>query len=164
MVVAETLLYQGHFTLGRDYNVAEPVLRAGFVIYLLMLPFLAGAIGVAEEKAWGVTDWQMALPPSALKQWSTKMLVTLSTSVILGLALPIALLLAASALGLLDHPESLIPVMPISLVYVIGHLLLTSVVVYAATLSSNTLRAIMLAFAVFFLTVAFMILCGPSRY
>src|SRR5258708_38074005 len=92
----------------------------------------------------------MTLPSSVLKQWSTKMLVTFSTSLILGLVLPVALLRAASALGLLDHPESLIPGVPISLGYVIGQLLLTSLVVYAATLSSNTLRAIMLAFGLLF--------------
>jgi len=150
VAVAGTLLYQRHIAVGGSLDLGELMLVIGFVTYMPLLPFMAGAISVAEEKAWGVTDWHMTLPPSVLKQWSTKMLVTLSTSLILGLMLPIALLLGASILGLLDHPESLIPEMPILLVPVIGHLLLTSVAVYAATLSSNTLRAIMLAFGLLF--------------
>jgi hypothetical protein len=151
VVVAGTVLYQGHFTVGRSLDLGELILPQAFVIYMPLLPFMAGAVGVAEEKAWGVTDWQMTLPPSALTQWSTKMLVTLSTSLILGLVLPIALLLAASVLGLLDRDGSSAPLpMVLVLAAVMGHLLLTSVVVYAATLSSNTLRAIMLAFGLLF--------------
>ena len=61
------------------------VLGGDYLIYVIILPLIAGAISVAEEKGWDLAEWHLTLPPSALKQWSAKMLVALSTSLVLGL-------------------------------------------------------------------------------
>src|SRR5207302_4440095 len=81
-----------------QYPLAEPILGTDFAIYMILIPLIAGALCVAEEKNWGVADWHTTLPPSSLKQWSAKMAVALSTSLILGLLLPAALALAGSSL------------------------------------------------------------------
>ena len=144
VAIAAGLLYQCHILLGDGTNLASLFLGMDFV-YVPVVPFIAGAISVAEEKGWGVADWQLTLPPSALKQWSVKMLVTLSTSLVLGLLLPAALFLAGKEfLGI--HPGEALPQdIHIMAAVVMGHLLLTSVVIYAASLARTTIGAILLS-------------------
>ena len=81
----------------RHREVASRIVGGDIFLYVLILPLIAGAISVAEEKGWGIAEWHLTLPPSALKQWSAKMLATLSTSLVLGLLLPAALFLVAAA-------------------------------------------------------------------
>jgi ABC-type transport system involved in multi-copper enzyme maturation permease subunit len=104
---------------------------------------IAGATSVAEEKGWGIAEWHLTLPPSALKQWSAKMLAALSTSLALGLLLPVALFLAGSVLFSQPNNISSVPPAPELLCWTLGSLLLTSVAVYAGSISNSTLRAIL---------------------
>ena len=57
-----------HHDLGRG------ILGGDFGVFMLILPLIAGAIAVAEEKGWDMAEWHLTLPPSALQQWSAKML------------------------------------------------------------------------------------------
>ena len=119
-----------------------------FVIYVLVLPLVAGAVSVAEEKGWDMAEWHLTLPPSALQQWSAKMLAALSTSLVLGLVLPAILLLVGDALFAKGDALNSLPPASQILCWVLGQLLLTSVAVYAATFCNSTLRAILAAFAI----------------
>jgi len=78
----------------RRPDIAAGIVGGDLLLYVLILPLIAGAISVAEERGWGMAEWHLTLPPSALKQWSAKMLAALSTSLVLGL-------LTCAALGLL---------------------------------------------------------------
>jgi hypothetical protein len=136
-------------------TVAEGVIGGGFLIYIVILPLTAGAIAIAEERGWGMAEWHLTLPPSALKQWSAKMLVALPVSLGLGLLLPTvmyaagAALLGRSSISLSLPPASELPVICAGLGgWVLGQLLVTSVAVYAASFSRNTLRAILTAFVI----------------
>ena len=116
-------------------------------VYALILPLIAGAISVAEERGWGMAEWHLTLPPSALTQWSAKMLATLSTSLVLGLLLPAALFLAADPLFSQPGQGPPCRLLPGS-GWVLAHLLVTSVAVYAASFTKATLRAILAAFVI----------------
>jgi hypothetical protein len=117
-------------------------------IYVMILPLIAGATSLAEEKGWGIAEWHLTLPPSALKQWSAKMLATLSTSLALGLLLPIALFFAGQLLFNQPGARDSLPQAHDFLCWLLGYLLLTSSAVYAASFSPNTLRAILAACAI----------------
>jgi hypothetical protein len=153
------------------------LLILNFFFYLAVLPLIAGAVSVAEEKAWGVADWHLSLPPSALKQWSAKLLVALGTSLVLGLVLPVGLALAGAALfgdqdsaslprlhtlrsilnlipgGAGDFGSSLAP-MSVALAFlfcvVLGQILLTSMAIYAGSIVTTTARALVLALGLSF--------------
>ncbi len=136
-------------------GLAEGIVGGDFMIYVLVLPLIAGATSLAEEKGWGMAEWHLTLPPSALKQWSAKMLATLSTSLTLGLLLPSALFLAGAALlgelgtgGKLPSARESWQICGELCGWVLGQLLVTSVAVYAASFSRSTLRAILAAFAI----------------
>src|ERR1019366_689742 len=91
------------FCLGKRHpEVAGGIVGGDMVVYMLILPLIAGAISVGEERGWGMAEWQLTLPPSALKQWSAKMMTALSTSLVMGLLLPAAMFLAVDSL--LFHP------------------------------------------------------------
>jgi hypothetical protein len=130
------------------YRDAAEVIRAiDFSVYLILVPFLAGALAVAEEQGWGVVDWQLALPPSAKKQWLAKMLVALPTSLFLGLALPFIALCLAAGIGvsapLANIKGQFLDFLFTASLLALGHLTLTSAAAYAASISSNSLRAIL---------------------
>ncbi len=138
--------------LSRSRNPSgEVILGLDFTFYLLILPLLAGAIAVAEEKAWGVADWHLTLPPSALKQWSAKMLVTLATSVGLGLLLPAGMLILATMLAgrglFFPNSRGFLPPFPVMLILSLWQLLLLQVAVYVGSCCRSTFKAILLAFA-----------------
>jgi hypothetical protein len=119
------------------------IVAADCAIYVIILPLIAGATSVAEEKGWGIAEWHLTLPPSALTQWSAKMLATLSTSLVLGLLLPVAAFLVGQELfGPPGHRAAFPPVLEL-LCWPLGSLLLTSIAVYAASISNSTLRAIL---------------------
>ena len=145
----------GFCLIKQHRGLAEGIVGGDFMIYVLVLPLIAGATSLAEEKGWGIAEWHLTLPPSALKQWSAKMLATLSTSLTLGLLLPSALFLAGAALlgelGTGGNPPSAHQIWQICgqiCGWVLGQLLLTSVAVYTASFSRSTLRAILAAFAI----------------
>src|ERR1039458_9930277 len=133
----------GACLIKHHHDLAEGIIVADCFIFVVILPLIAGTTSVAEEKGWGMAEWHLTLPPSALKQWSAKMLAALSTSLVLGLVLPIATFLAGLALfGQLGARGSL-PSDPEILCWPLGSLLLTSVAIYAASISTSTLRAIL---------------------
>jgi hypothetical protein len=138
----------GFCLVKRHPDVSAGIVVGDIVTYVLILPLIAGAISVADEKGWGIAEWHLTLPPSALKQWSAKMLAALSMSLVLGLLLPAALFLAGAALlGQLGDRTSLPPALAI-LSWVLGQLLVTSVAVYAASFSRTTLQAILAALVI----------------
>lgn len=138
----------GFCLVKRHPEVSSGIVGGDMFIYVLILPLIAGALSVAEERGWGMAEWHLTLPPSALKQWSAKMLAVLSTSLVLGLLLPAAMVLAGAALlGQLGDRTSLPPAFVI-LSWVLGQSLVTSVAVYAASFTKNTLQAILAAFVI----------------
>jgi len=140
---------------------AEGILAADYAVYVMILPLIAGATSLAEEKGWGIAEWHLTLPPSALKQWAIKMLTALSTSLVLGLLLPIAVFFAGQALFGQPGARDSLPPAHDFLGWMLGYLLLTSLAVYAASFSNGTLRAILAAFAMIVAGFAFCYLVEP---
>jgi ABC-type transport system involved in multi-copper enzyme maturation permease subunit len=167
------------FAVREGHDWATPILFGSFFFYLLVIPLIAGSVAVAEEKAWGVADWHLTLPPSVLKQWMAKVLVALGTSLAMGLLLPVGLALAGTALfggqdsaslpllhalrsalnvmypGTPQDDASLAP-MSVAVIFlfsvVLGQVLLTSVAIYAASIAANTARALVLAIGMLIVT------------
>ena len=138
----------GFCFIKRRPDIATGIIGGDICVYALILPLIAGAISVAEERGWEMAEWHLTLPPSALKQWSAKVSATLSISLALGLLLPAALMAGGQAfLGKVAIATALPPPVEI-LGWVLGQMLMTSVAIYTASFSRNTLRAILSAFAV----------------
>ena len=57
---------------------AQGTVGGDCALFMLLLPLVAGAIAVAEEKGWDLAEWHLTLPPSARRQWLAKMLATLT--------------------------------------------------------------------------------------
>jgi hypothetical protein len=129
-------------------EVATGVVGGDIFLYALILPLVLGAISVAEERGWGIAEWHLTLPPSSRKQWSAKMVATLSTSLVLGLVLPTAVFLVADPLFNPSGARTSFPPAFGSLSWVLGQLLVTSVAVYAASFSKTTLQAILAALVI----------------
>jgi hypothetical protein len=138
----------GAFLIQFRPELGKNILGGDYIIYVLILPLITGAISVAEEKGWELAEWHLTLPPSALTQWSAKMLATLSISLALGLLLPTAMFLAGEGLSGVHGAWTSLPPASEIVGWVLGQLLLTSVAVYAASFSNNTLRAILAAFGI----------------
>jgi hypothetical protein len=126
----------------------EATMGADFGFFLVILPLIAGAMAVGEEKGWDLAEWHLTLPPSALQQWSAKMLATLSTSLVVGLLLPAAMFLAGAALVKPTMFGEGLPPVSLLAAWVLGQLLVTSVAVYAASFSKSSLKAILTAFGI----------------
>jgi ABC-type transport system involved in multi-copper enzyme maturation permease subunit len=154
----------GACLIQRHHDLAEAIIVGDCFICVLIVPLIAGATAVAEEKGWGIAEWHLTLPPSALNQWSAKMLAALSTSLALGLLLPTALFLAANALLDKHGMRSGFAPVPELLGFMLGSLLLTCVAVYAASFSNTTLRAILVAFALIAASLGAATLVGHGMY
>jgi hypothetical protein len=133
-------------------DAAEVIWGIDFAVFLILVPFLAGALPLAEEQGWGVADWQLVLPPSGRMQWVAKMLVTLPTSLLLGLALPFLLVYSGALIGL-GGPAASIKGQFLDFIYTsslvaLGQLAVTSAAVYAGSRSSNSLRAILMGMGI----------------
>jgi ABC-type transport system involved in multi-copper enzyme maturation permease subunit len=126
-------------------NWGEVLLVLGFGFFVPMLPLLAGTMSVAEEKAWGVADWHLTLPPSLRRQWWVKVATALFTSFALGFLLPMACYLVGQGLLGVRESGSSVPSLPELLNLALGNLLMTSVAMLAGTITSNTSRALALA-------------------
>ncbi len=124
------------------------IVGGDFAVYLLLIPFIIGAVAVAEERGWGISEWHLTLPASALRQWSAKMLVTLSASLFLGLLLPLALFLVGWFFLRSPHEAGSLPPASVVLIVVASELLVASVAIYAGTFSTSALRAILWAFGI----------------
>ena len=127
------------------------VATAVTTIVMLILPLVAGAVTLGEERSMGVADWQLTLPPPARQQWLAKMLVTLPLSLLFGLAVPL----------LVARPRVDAEVL---VVLVVGHLLFTHLAIYAGSLTRGTVPAILLALG-FWSAVGVALSPGvPDRY
>jgi hypothetical protein len=137
------------FGLAKRYHeVATGVVGGDIILYALILPLVLGAISVAEERGWGIAEWHLTLPPSSLKQWSAKLVATLSTSLALGLLLPAAIFLVADPLFNPSGARITVPPAFAVLSWVLGQMLVTSVAIYAASFSKTTLQAILAALVI----------------
>jgi hypothetical protein len=133
----------------RHSDAVRSILGVSFIIYAGIIPLITGAASIAEEKGWGMADWHRTLPPSTLMQWTAKILVALSTSLGLGLVVPGALILAGvPAMGFnlkevsLPSDSEVLALVPL----VCGQMLVTSLAIYGGSLSSNTIRGILVVF------------------
>jgi hypothetical protein len=135
----------GLYPIYRD--AAEVIWGIDFAVFLILVPFLAGALPLAEEQGWGVADWHLVLPPSGRMQWMAKMLVALPTSLLLGLALPFLLVYSGALIGLGGPAASIkgqvLDIILTSSLVALGQLAVTGAAVYAGSISSNSLRAIL---------------------
>jgi len=126
-------------------EVLQTVMVITVALYIPLLSVLAGAVSLGEEKNLGVTASQLTLPISAARQWWIKFEVCTLTWFVLALLLPFALLVAAATttpaitLSLTDveRPDLLI------LVGVVGFLFVMSF--WAASFTSNAVRAALIA-------------------
>lgn len=64
------------------------VALAPVAILVFVIPLITPGTCVAEERNWGVGEWQRALPASARQQWVAKLLTVFFTCALLGVALP----------------------------------------------------------------------------
>jgi hypothetical protein len=108
-------------------------------IYISMAAITIGAVSVAEERHLGLHDWHLTLPPSRLKQWLIKILVTFACSLVLAVLLPVALLCAAQLQFDALHDFSSMPLF----IVIVFPLTVTAVAIYASSISDNTLRAVL---------------------
>jgi hypothetical protein len=132
----------------RRPDIAAGIVGGDLFLYALILPLIAGAISVGEERGWGMAEWHLTLPPSALKQWSAKMVAALSTSLVLGLLLPTAIFVATDPLFSKPDARTSLPPAFAMLCWILGQLLLTSVAIYAASFTRATLQAILASFVI----------------
>jgi hypothetical protein len=138
----------GFCVAARRPDIAAGIVGGDLFLYALVLPLVAGAISVGEERGWGIAEWHLTLPASALKQWSAKMVAALSTSLVLGLLLPTAIFLATDRLFSKPDARISLPPAPAMLCWILGQLLLTSVAIYAASFTRATLQAILASFVI----------------
>jgi len=123
---------------------ARPEINADYFlpllfIYISMAAITIGAVSVAEERHLGLHDWHLTLPPSRLKQWLIKILVTFACSLVLAVLLPVALLCAAQLQFDALHDFSSMPLF----IVIVFPLTMTAVAIYASSISDNTLRAVL---------------------
>jgi hypothetical protein len=126
---------------------AEWVLGADFIIFLGLVPFLVGAVGFAEERAWGVSDWHLTLPISAFLQWSVKSALALALSVGFGVVLPIALVWAGTLILPGVKSENALPPAEGVVLWIMIQMVATSLAVHAGSLTNSTLKGMLLGLA-----------------
>ncbi len=132
---------------------AMPIVVLAFVI-----PFITPGGCVSEERSWGVSAWQRALPVSSRKQWIAKMMAVVFTCVLLGVVLP-------ACFWMMDGWVFHLPTGPgpmhwdrlaggptaaalywgtlVGLDFLLGYLLWISLGVFASSLCANSAKAVM---------------------
>jgi len=130
--------FMGHDGMGRDVFVGVTVL------YSAVLALLIGSIASAEERQLGTLEWHQLLPMPAWKQWVLKAGSALGLSLLFGVGLP-AVLMRNSSFAV-----------PLSGGYVAGVVLLTVIALYVSSLSSSSIRALLVSSIVsLFVTIGF---------
>ena len=129
-------------------------------VLVFIIPSIAPGGSVAEERKWGVSTWQRALPVSSRKQWVVKVVVVIFTCGLLGVVLPTCLWMA-------DGWVFRLPIGPgpfhwdrlfhgataadfylgvvVLLDWVLGYLLWLSLGVFASSLCANSAKAVVLS-------------------
>ncbi|HOW66590.1 MAG TPA: hypothetical protein P5186_26005 [Candidatus Paceibacterota bacterium] len=111
-----------------------------FFVYWVVAPLLIGAVGIAEERQLGVLEWHLLLPPSRWRQWFCKLVTAYGMSFLLAMVLPAAWLGGVYLpLGMMDNARDILTAYHW---ICLALLLATSVSIYAASLSTSTLKAV----------------------
>ena len=135
-VLAAIYFISAFRVLGHVSETARDVFGGLTVLYSGVLAMLIGSIASAEERQLGTLEWHQLLPMAAWKQWVLKAGTAIGLSLLLGIALPAVLLLATSGTIRLTGW------------YVAFVVLLVAVGLYVSSLSSSSLRALLLSAAV----------------
>lgn len=126
-------------------ETAKVITFVGTVLYLVCVPLIAGLVSIAEERNWGTVAWQLTLPVSSRKQSLVKLITTYFTVVCLGVAVPLLVVLAMVKLRevIMEGvgPGDLTPAVLMLGVWILSYFLLLSLVMFASSLSTNTMRA-----------------------
>ena len=135
-VLAAIYLTGAFLVAGRVSEAARDVFGGLTVLYSGVLALLIGSIASAEERQLGTLEWHQLLPMASWKQWVLKSGTAILLSLVLGIAVPAVVLLTTSG--------------PIRLGgwYVAVVVLLTAFGLYVSSLSSSSLRALVLSSAV----------------
>jgi len=93
MTFAVTVLYVAACTTAAVFQVPGPDAHVSFigavtVVYKLGLPALIGSLATAEERQLRTLTWQLQLPISAWQQWTVKAVTTFGLSLLLSSGLP----------------------------------------------------------------------------
>lgn len=125
-----------------------------FITYWFVAPIIIGAVSMAEERQWGLLEWQLTMPPARGKQWMVKTAITYLTALALLVALPLAIIAG------LYHPLE-IPLMPLFdqrfqvLWTCLEVIALMTLAMFASSLCASTLRAVIVTcgavMAIFFI-------------
>ena len=110
LIVKDFRLQQMTLAFAALYCVAWPVcaLVGGSVleafnlmsiVYAVLVALLSGSLSSAEERQLGTFDTQMLLPVPASTQWTSKVLVALTFTLLLGIGLPYVFMTLASTPG-----------------------------------------------------------------
>src|SRR5262249_6828105 len=96
MYVLTVILCAAGIVMALARTVDDSELLSGMTIMPIavlafIIPFLGPGGCISEERSWGVSGWQLALPVSSRKQWAAKMATVVFTCVLLGIILPACL-------------------------------------------------------------------------
>jgi hypothetical protein len=135
-VLAAIYLIGAGRVMGHVGEGARDVFGGVTVLYGTVLALLIGSIASAEERQLGTLDWHQLLPMASWKQWVLKACTAIGLSLALGVAVPAVILLTTSgAIRLGDW-------------YVAVVVLFTAFGLYVSSLSSSSLRALLVSSAV----------------
>lgn len=135
-VLAAIYVISAFQVVGPVSEMARDVFGGLTVLYSVVLAMLIGSIASAEERQLGTLEWHQLLPMAAWKQWVLKAGTVIGLSLLLGVALPAVILLATSG------------AIRVSGWYVAFVILLAAIGLYVSSLSSSSLRALLLSAAV----------------
>ena len=121
------------------------------------IPLLAGSLASAEERKLGTLEWQLLLPMAGWKQWVLKTAVAVGVALTMTLGLP-ALLLSISA----SQEMGLGPLASALIGWAVIPVVVTSL--YVSSVSSNGLRALLIAVPAVLVMVAFTIVYAARWY
>jgi hypothetical protein len=138
-------------------EAARDVFGGLTVLYSCVLALLIGAIASAEERQLGTLEWHQLLPMATWKQWALKAGTAIALSLMLGIAVPAVILFKYSGVHLLTGW------------YVAAVVLLTALGLYVSSLSSSSLRALLLSAAVplvllMIMAAAMLRIAAPPRW
>ena len=142
LLVVEAAVFEMHIS-----EITIGMMFTSVVLCVFLIPLITAAMALAEERNWGLAGWQLTLPPSAAKQWLTKMIVALAICLALGVALPLAMvtvmkvLFAAAGQGPTLGSTGEIA----SNGTILCYLFLLSLIFYASSISTNVMRAVIAA-------------------
>lgn len=132
--------------------LSELIMFVAFVPAVI-IPMLVGAVSVAEERQIGLLEWHLTLPPSRLRQWLVKIFTAYGCSIALGILIPTALVLVSDWLCPASFEKTGVSMGELHYPGLCGiSLLLTTVCLFASSLSHTGLRAILLSLGTMVLT------------